>query len=309
VTPPGAPTAALLCGPTAAGKTALALAAAAHLPLEIISADSRQVYRHLRIGTAQPTAAERAAVPHHLIDFLELDETYNAARFAADALRAAADIRARGRIPLVVGGAGFYFRVLEHGLFEPPYDAATLRAVRAELVAWSTADLHAELAVRDSERAAALHPNDRYRIGRALEICIAAGRSVTELTAGHTQAQNTFVHFRITIPRPVLHARIAARTEAMFAAGWEDEVGGLLHAGVSPDAPALATLGYPQIVARLRGEMTRDAAAAAIVRDTRRFARAQETWFRKLHQAVPVAAEDPAGPAQLAAQLARAFGR
>lgn len=305
---PARPTAALLCGPTASGKTALAIAAASLLPLEVISADSRQVYRHLHIGTAKPSPAEQAAVPHHLIDFLELDQTYNAARFAADALQTAADIRARGRIPLVVGGAGFYFRVLEQGLFEPPYDAATLAAVRADLDAWSTEDLYAELARRDPDRAAALHPNDRYRIGRALEICIAAGSSVTELTAGHTVPSHSFVHFRITIARPLLHARIAARTEAMFAAGWEDEVAALLRAGVAPDAPALGTLGYPQVVARVREEMTRDAAVAAIVRDTRRFARAQETWFRKMHQALPIGAEDPAGPALLAARLASAFG-
>ena len=302
------PTAALLCGPTASGKTALAVAAAAQVPVEVISADSRQVYRHLSIGTAKATAAEQAAVPHHLIDVLELDATYNAAQFAADALRIAAEIRARGRIPLIVGGAGFYFRVLEDGLFEPPYEPAALAAVRADLERWSPEDLRAELGRRDPDRASALHPNDRYRIARALEICIAAGRSVTELTAGRTKPSETFVRFRVTIPRPRLHERIAARTAAMFAAGWEHEVEDLLARGVAPEAPALATLGYPQIVALLRGETSRDAAEETIRRDTRRFARAQETWFRKLRDATAIAAEDPAGGAQLAAALAHVYG-
>lgn len=302
------PAAAWLCGPTACGKTALAIAAASHLPVEVISADSRQVYRHLDIGTAKPTAAEQAAVPHHLIDFLELHDTYNAARFAADALRIAAEIRGRGRIPLVTGGAGFYFHVLEHGLFEPPYDAVTLAAVRAELATWSTEGLRTELLERDPARAAALHPNDRYRIARALEICVAAGRSVTELTAERRPPHHTFVRFRITIPRPQLHARIAQRTAAMFAAGWETEVAGLLARGIGADAPALATLGYPPVVALCRGECTPEAAAERIERDTRRFARAQETWFRKLQHATPIVAGDPGAGAFLAAQLAAAFG-
>ncbi len=143
--PDETPTAAILCGPTATGKTALAVQIAALVPVEIISADSRQVYRHLDIGTAKPTATERAAVRHHLIDFLELDGAYNAARFAADARRLAAEIRARGCVPLVVGGAGFYLRVLETGLFDAPYAPEALARVRTELLAWPTHALRTEL--------------------------------------------------------------------------------------------------------------------------------------------------------------------
>jgi tRNA dimethylallyltransferase len=302
------PTAAILCGPTATGKTALAVQLAALVPIEIISADSRQVYRHLDVGTAKPTAAERAAVAHHLIDFMEFDETYNAARFAADARRLAGEIRGRGRVPLVVGGAGFYLHVLETGLFDAPYEPEMLARVRSELAAWPTDTIRAALERRDPERAAALHPNDRQRLARALEICIASGRTVTELTAARTVRREHFVRFRIAVERPELHRRIAARTAALFDAGWRAEVEALLQRGTSPGAPALATLGYPHVVALARGELEYAAAFELVLRDTRRFARHQETWFRKLGDASPVRPGDAQAPAVLAARLRREFG-
>jgi tRNA dimethylallyltransferase len=302
-----APLAGILVGPTAAGKTALAVALAARLPIEVISADSRQVYRHLDIGTAKPTPEERRAVPHHLVDCLELDDTYDAARFAADALAAAAAIRSRGRIPLVVGGAGFYLRVLEQGLFDPPFARDALLAVRRDLAGWTTEALRVELVTRDPERAAAIHPHDRYRLGRALEICMAAGASVTALTAARRPPAREFVRFRLAIARSDLHRRIASRTTAMWNAGLAVEVEALLARGIAPDAPALRTLGYPHVVAVVQGRLSRPAASELIMRDTRRFARHQETWFRKVHTATLVAADSSAAVETLAVGLRRAF--
>ena len=303
-----APLAGILFGPTASGKTALAVALAAQLPIEVISADSRQVYRHLDIGTAKPTADERRAVAHHLIDFLELDATYNAARFAAEALEIAAAIRARGRIPLVVGGAGFYLKVLEEGLFEPPYGAAELAAVRRELQSWSTDEIRTALQERDPERAAAIHANDRYRLSRALEICLASGRSVTSLTAERQRPARHFVRFRLRIERPTLHRRIATRARAMLDAGWIDEVRARFEAGTPAGAPGLATLGYPHVVAHIEGRIDRDRLLDLVERDTRRFARAQETWFRKARDATPVDFGDGSGLETIRTALERAFG-
>jgi tRNA dimethylallyltransferase len=297
----------ILLGPTASGKTALAVALAARLPIEVVSADSRQVYRRLDVGTAKPTAEERRAVVHHLVDVIDLDASYNAARFAAEALELAAAIRARGRIPLVVGGAGFYLKVLEEGLFEPPYAAVALAGVRRELESWSLEELRSALAERDPERAAAIHPNDRYRLSRALEICIASGRSVTALTAEHVRPERRFVRFRMCIDRRDLHARITARTQAMLAGGWIDEVRALLAAGVDPQAPGLATLGYPHVVAHLEGRIDRARLVELVERDTRRYARAQETWFRKTRDAAAIAWNDAGAVDAIARELAQAF--
>jgi len=302
------PLAAILCGATATGKTALALELAAGLPIEVISADSRQVYRDLAIGTAKPTAVERAAVTHHLVDILELDATYDAARFAADATAAARAIRDRHRVPLIVGGAGFYLHVLRHGLFEPPYDRATLHAVRDELAGWSTEALRAALLDRDPERAAAIHPHDRYRLGRALEICLAAGASVTELSRARIAPGHRFLTFHLQWTRAELRARIAARTEAMLAAGWVEEVRALLDRGMDPELPGMRTLGYPAVVAHLRGATDRAAMVERIGRETRRFARHQETWFRKLEDATAIHPHDVTAPARVAAILGDAFG-
>jgi tRNA dimethylallyltransferase len=294
-------------GPTASGKTALAVLAASRLPLEIVSADSRQVYRQLDIGTAKPTQDEQRAVPHHLIDILDPAETYNAARFAADALAAIEAIRARGKIPLVVGGAGFYLEVLREGLFEPPYRPHEVAAVRRELAGWTTAALRDELLRRDPERAAVIHANDRYRLSRALEICLAAGATVTELTAARVRPDRSFVEFRIEIDRAVLHERIAQRARAMVAEGWLEEVRRALDHGVQPTDPGLRSLGYPHVVAHLEGRMDLERVHELVARDTRRFARAQETWFRKARHATLLAADDPSAPATLAAMLERAF--
>jgi tRNA dimethylallyltransferase len=280
-TQPPRPLAAILFGATASGKTALAVEAARHVALEIISADSRQIYRHLDVGTAKPTAHERAAVPHHLVDFLDLDATYSAARFTADALRLCAEIRARGRLPLIVGGAGFYLHVLREGLFDAPYSDDALLEVRGELESWSLEVLREELARRDPDRLAAIHVNDRYRLARALEICIASGSSVTALTASRRKPERAFFDCRLQIEREQLHRNIQQRTAAMLEAGWVEEVRQLLET-FDASLPGFVSLGYPHVVQHLRGTLERDALADLVNRDTRRFARHQETWFRKM---------------------------
>ena len=299
----GAPTAALLFGPTACGKTALAVELSSRLPIEVISADSRQIYRRLDVGTAKPTAAERAAVRHHLIDCIELDETYNAARFAADAHRLVAEIHGRGKIPVVVGGAGFYLHVLRQGLFAAPFAPEVLRGVRETLTGWSTEALRRELDQRDPRRCATIHPNDRYRLSRALEICLASGTSVTALTAAAPPAERRFLEARVHIERAELHQRIAARCTTMLDSGWIEEVEGLLAAGHAPGLPGLRALGYPHVVAHVRGRIDRKELEERIARDTRQFARHQETWFRKARSAEPLTAGESGSAEHLATLL------
>jgi len=297
------PHAALLFGPTASGKTALAVDVSRHLAIEVVSADSRQIYRHLDVGTAKPTQQERAAVPHHLVDFLELHETYNAARFAEDAWRACAAIRARGRLPLIVGGAGFYLHVLREGLFEAPFSSETMHEVRRELQSWSLEALRDELERRDPERRRAIHDNDRYRLARALEICMASGSNVTALTAARRRPERRFFACRLQVERAELHRNIERRTAKLLEGGWIDEVRDLL---VRYDAalPGFDSLGYPHVIQHLRGALERAALDECINRDTRRFARHQETWFRKTPAQLTLAA----GEDDNVERLVRALG-
>lgn len=299
---PDTPTAAILYGATATGKTALAVRVAEQVPLEVISADSRQVYVALDIGTAKPTQAERERVPHHLVDFLDLEATYNAARFTDDALRLCEEIRARGRVPLIVGGAGFYLKVLREGLFDAPYDDVELQRVRHELVTWSTEAIAQELGARDPERLAAIHPNDRYRLSRALEICIASGSSVTALTTAHARPARRFIECHLQIERADLHDKIRERVARMLAHGWVDEVRDLLARGCDPRSPGFQSLGYPHVVEHVRGRMDLERCTELVMRDTRRYARHQETWFRKW-QGRALRAGDPANPTLLVDSL------
>jgi tRNA dimethylallyltransferase len=206
-------------------------------------------------------------------------------------------------VPLVVGGAGFYLHVLREGLFAAPFGGAELRRVRQALLSWSTEALREELARRDPRRLAAIHPNDRYRLSRALEICIASGTSVTALTAARPRPARRFLECRLVVERDELHRRIAARTARLLEGGWIDEVRALLERGVDPGLPGLRTLGYPHVVDLVRGRTGRALAEERVNRDTRRFARRQETWFRKAAGAVPLPAGDPGNAGRLEALL------
>jgi len=291
------PQAVCLAGPTAAGKTAVALALARLRPVEIISVDSALVYRGLDIATAKPTAAERAAVPHHLIDLLDPAEAYSAARFAADASQLIDQITARGRLPLLVGGTMLYFKALREGLHAmPEADPATRAAIdqRAAALGWPA--LHAELAAADPATAARLAPNDSQRIQRALEVWMTTGRS---LSAWHADAAAPSLHSALPLvslepsSRAWLHARIAERFDAMLAAGLLDEVRALrargdLHAGL----PAVRCVGVRQAWAALETgqlEGLRDAGIAA----TRQLAKRQLTWLRSVPDRHVVACDAP----------------
>jgi tRNA dimethylallyltransferase len=279
-----------LAGPTAAGKTAVALAFAAEVPLEIVSVDSALVYRGMDIGTAKPSAAERAAVPHHLIDLLDPTEAYSAARFAADAARIAAEIRGRGRLPLLVGGTMLYFKALREGLDEIPAADPALRALldaRAAAEGWPA--LHAELARVDPVTAARLAGADSQRIQRALEVFLASGRPLSDwqrqrrVAAGggdeDGQARWPLVSLE-PASRAWLHERIAARFDAMLAAGLVDEVRALRARGdLHPGLPSMRCVGYRQAWAALDsgtpGSLRETGIAA-----TRQLAKRQLTWLR-----------------------------
>ena len=278
-----------LAGPTASGKTALALALAERVPLEIVSVDSALVYRGMDIGTAKPSAAERAAVPHHLIDIIEPTQAYSAARFVADTKRLIGEIRGRGRLPLLVGGTMLYFKALREGLDEmPPADAATRRALDDEAAARGWPALHAELAQVDPATAARLPPLDSQRIQRALEVWRLTGRplSVWQRGAARTQSAETARRLPLAALEPAsrawLHERIAMRFDTMLAQGLVDEVRRLrergdLHAGL----PSMRCVGYRQAWEALDGNellQLRDRGIAA----TRQLAKRQLTWLRSI---------------------------
>ncbi|MDE2081151.1 MAG: tRNA (adenosine(37)-N6)-dimethylallyltransferase MiaA [Burkholderiales bacterium] len=289
-----------LAGPTAAGKSALALALAAELPLEIVSVDSALVYRGLDIGTAKPSAAERAAVPHHLIDLLDPTEAYSAARFADDARRVAAEIRARGRLPLLVGGTLLYFKALREGLHAlPPADPALRAQIEAEAAARGWPALHAELARVDPATAARLAPADAQRIQRSIEVFRSSGRPLSawfsDTGARHDEAGRWPLVSLEPRSRAWLHARIAARFDAMLAAGLVDEVRALRARGdLHPDLPALRCVGYRQVWQALdRGQLAplREAGIAA----TRQLAKRQLTGLRAITRRTVFACDEADG--------------
>ena len=300
------PLAVCLAGPTAAGKSAAAMALAAELPLEIISVDSAQVYRGMDIGTAKPSADERAAVPHHLIDILEPTQAYSAARFVADAHRLIADIRSRGRLPLLVGGTMLYFKALAEGLSAMPAANAEVRAVldaQAALRGWPA--LHADLARIDPHTAARLAPADAQRIQRALEVWRLSGRTMSDWHAQEAPVKAAAALPMVSlepIDRGWLHARIAVRFDAMLAAGLLAETRALRARGdLSALLPALRCVGYRQAWAALESGSERGLRDAGIAA-TRQLAKRQLTWLRSMPTRTVVAC-DAAGavPAALRA--------
>jgi tRNA dimethylallyltransferase len=272
----------VLAGPTASGKTALAIELALRLGGEIVNADSQQVYRGLDVGTAKPTAAERARVPHHLLDVVAPGEDMDAARYVALADRAIAGIAARGRYPLVVGGTGLYLRALLHGVVPAPGRDPELRArLEEEAARLGRPALHARLAAVDPEAAARIRRMDLVRIVRALEIG-QGGRRASELHAAHGFREQRYAATLLALdpPRAELHARIAARVEAMFAGGVLDEARELLRA-FGGRAPERIPIGYIEAIATLRGEIPLQEAVRRVEVAHRRYARRQVIWLRK----------------------------
>jgi tRNA dimethylallyltransferase len=272
-----------LVGPTASGKTALALELAQGLGAEIVSADSRQVYRALDVGTAKPTPAERRLVPHHCLDLVDPKDAYDAAQFRAAATAALTSVHARGRPALVVGGTGLWIRVLLRGLcLAPPRAPAVRAALHALATRRGLPELHRHLGAIDPAAAARIHPRDTVRIERALEVAFASGRRLSEWQAGHGFAESPYdaLVLGLDVPASVLDARIATRAQRMVAAGFADEVRALRARGLPDTAPAWASVGYREMRAYVDGACDLDAARSALVAATRRFAKRQRTWFR-----------------------------
>lgn len=280
------PLAIFLMGPTASGKTELAVELAAHFPCDIISVDSAQVYRGLDIGSAKPGAAVLAVTPHRLIDICEPTEAYSAARFRVDALREMAEIVARGRVPLLVGGTLLYFRALQAGLASlPEADPAVRARLEREAEAWGWADLHQRLLRVDPEAGARIHPNDSQRIQRALEVFEITGRPLSQWQ--RASAPESPLPYRllklVRAPREraVLRERIAVRFQAMLDAGLEEEVRTLWSRGdLTPDLPAMRSVGYRQVLNYLLGGSSFGVMIERGVIATRQLAKRQLTWLR-----------------------------
>jgi tRNA dimethylallyltransferase len=287
---PSLPPAIFLMGPTASGKTALAVGLVERFPLEIISVDSALVYCGMDIGTAKPDAATLARAPHHLLDIRDPGEAYSAAAFRDDALALMADITARGRVPLLVGGTMLYFRALLQGLDDlPRADAALRKQLEAEAAEHGWPALHAELAKIDPATAARLAPNDSQRIGRALEIFRLSGKPMSALL-DRAQAELPYRLLQLALipsDRAVLHQRIAVRFDAMLAEGLLDEVKALRQAfALTADLPAMRAVGYRQAWAHLEGGINLEALREQGIAATRQLAKRQLTWLRSWPDAV-----------------------
>ncbi len=260
------------------------------LDAEIVSADSQQVYRYFDLGTAKPSAEELAAVPHHLIGVVDPDEPFSAARYQQLADAVIADITSRGRRVLVVGGTGLYIRVLLHGVVPaPPVDPGLRASLEAEAAQHGREELHARLSRVDPTTAARLHPADLVRVVRALEIHAQTGTPASELQRAHAFETDRYAYelFVLSPPREALYAAIDARTQRMFTGGLVEEVAELVHRGYRDAAP-MRSVGYAQALDVVDGRLTREEAIRLAAQATRRYAKRQETWFRKERGAVHV---------------------
>jgi tRNA dimethylallyltransferase len=297
----------VVVGATAVGKTTVPLALAAHWPLEIVSADSRQIYRRLDVGTAKPTRKERARVPHHGLDLIDPGARYSAGHFARDAEAWIADIRARGRLPVVVGGTGLYVRALAEGLFrEPALDPARRRA----LDAWTSRLEPLELLRWAGRLDPGFRGGGRQRAARAIEIALLSGHPLSHWQqAARARGAIDPWYIVLTAPRPVLHQRIARRAEEMVRRGLIEEVAAVLSEGHPPGAPGLDGVGIREAVEYLHGRRPRESVAEAIATGTRQYAKRQQTWFRHQLDGTVRMLDATRGPERLAAEIAEAWGK
>jgi tRNA dimethylallyltransferase len=295
----------VLVGPTAVGKTAVALALLAHWPLEVVSADSRQVYRRLDIGTAKPTRKERARLPHHGIDVIEPGSRYSAGLFARDAAGWIEEVRSRGRMPVVVGGTGLYVRALAQGLFrEPPLDPGRRRS----LDAWTARLEPLELLRWAGRLDPGFRGGGRQRAARAIEVALLTGRPLShwqEAARTHGAIEPWYVV--LTAPRPVLNQRIQQRANEMVRRGLIEEVAAVLSEGHSPSAPGLDGIGVREAVEYLHGQRARDTVAEAIAVSTRQYAKRQQTWFRQQLGPSVLTLDASRLPERLAAEIVEAW--
>jgi tRNA dimethylallyltransferase len=292
----------VIVGPTAVGKTAVAVALADHWPLEIVSADSRQVYRRLDIGTAKPSRKERARVPHHLLDVVDPGHRFSAGRYAREAGHAIADIHGRQRLPVVVGGTGLYIRALAEGLFkEPPLESGRRQALEQWLGTLGGVDL-----VRWAAR---LDPGykggGRQRATRAVEVALLSGKPLSwwqHSARGEALIEPWYVV--LTAPRPILHQRIRIRADEMLKRGVIEEVAAAMADGAPADGPGLDGVGLKEPVEYLQGKRTRESVADAVATATRQYAKRQETWFRHQLRGQVILLDSVRPPEVLAAEIA-----
>jgi len=273
----------VIAGPTGVGKTASAIALAHRVALEVVSADSRQIYRRMDVATGKPTAEERAAVAHHLVDVVDPDDRYHAERFARDARGIITAIRERGKLPVVVGGTGFYIRALLRGLDPaPPADPSFRRELDLLAAREGRRALHERLSREAPALARRLHPNDYVRVMRALELT-RAGRSTPGARDDLWRRSRDYdvLHVGLTMERAELARRLRVRAAGMVEAGLLDEVRALLASGYDPTLPAMQGIGYRQFVAVAQGELTPAEATRLMQRDTVRYAKRQWTWFAR----------------------------
>jgi len=273
----------IIVGPTAVGKTELSLCLAERLNGEIVSADSRQVYKYLDIGTAKPTPEEQARIPHHFIDIKRPDQYYSAGEYGSEARHCIDDIFRRGKIPLIVGGSGFYIQALVDGLFAPKIsDPQVKEKWRTEISEKGIDAVFEKLRAVDPQTAAVLHPNDVQRVVRALEVWELSGRPISSFRKGKEKSadfQTLFIG--LNREREELYQRIEKRVDAMLAAGLVEEVKSLEQMGFGPRLNALRTVGYQEVFEHLRGELSFEEMVGKIKMNTRRYAKRQLTWFRK----------------------------
>ena len=298
----------VLAGPTGVGKSALAITLAERFGFEIVSADSRQVYRQLAIGTARPTEAERAGVPHHLVDYVNIDEPYSVARFRADGDAVLADLARRGIGALVVGGTQHYVEALVDRIEPPqvPPDPALRAALEREAAERGAEALHARLAAVDPASAATIPAANVRRVIRALEVTSITGRPFSELSRRRGTPLPA-LRLALTMPRAELYRRVDARVDAMLAAGWLDEIGAVLTAGYAPDLPALSSTGYRELISALRGETPLEEAIQRTKWATHAYIRRQYVWLRR-HGGYEWIEQGPAASEVAAARIERFLG-
>lgn len=273
----------LLAGPTASGKTSLSLRLARALSTEIVNADSMQVYRHMDIGTAKPSPSERAMVKHHLLDVADPDEPFDAASYLERARPVVESLLGRGKAPLVVGGTGLYMKVLTRGICSgPPADRATKEKLLDEEKQYGLARLYEELSRADAQGASRIHPHDRQRIFRALEVFRLTGEPLSVFQERHRFRDAVFPAIKVFLfrEREELYGRIDRRVDLMLENGFKEEVRKLFEMGYGPELKPLQSLGYRQMAQHLLGEASLEQAVCLIKRDTRRYAKRQLTWFR-----------------------------
>ena len=287
----------VVAGPTASGKTALGIALAKDFNGEIVSADSMQVYRGMDIGTAKASLAEREGIPHYMLDVAEPWEDYSVARYVEQAEACCRDILRRGKLPILVGGTGLYIDSLVSGrdFAAVDSDQGLREALAAEYDALGGEAMHRRLQELDPERAAILHPGDKRRIVRALEVYRLTGMTITEHDRQTQALPKRFdaaaIHLNFK-NRAALYARIDRRVDMMVEQGLFREVEGLLAAGLSPESTAMQAIGYKEVVRSLQGELRREEAVALIKQSSRRYAKRQLTWFNRDKEALPILWED-----------------